>query len=973
MKQLSSPPIKALYIKMSPRVLLSALFQRLCFCKPSTLYKLLTIVLFLFASKAMAYTQTVDVSQIPPSTTQEWNVYLQAPKQALWLGKTSQWYLISLNPPNGKANVNLPENDSFNFLVGNTIAINTNDTVGWAYPVQITPKKSGSLTLPELQLNHATQSLTSPAQRVLVKSAKHSPRMELALSINKNEIYLGQSIRLTTSWTFDFPVTALKDVSLYIPSLLGETFTIAKPWNKADENSKKSIGLPVNGQRQIAHWENLPNNQVRIFFDTVIKPNNIGQFTIKPASLLAAVLEKKQQRNKKKFKGTQYLAYYNNQFFDAINDEEQVQRVISKSTSLTLNVKAIPTNAPEHFSGIIGRPILQASAHPAQVKKGEAIQYSLTLVHPDIETISIPTLTQNPSFTQSFTIPAQPSILTTDTGSKIINHSLFPRRADIAAIPEITVNYLDLESGLYRDLTISNLPIKVEDNDNFNFSDIEGSKNIVLKNSIERDPDGIWALRWQKQNTQSNGSNDFNKLISNFFNQSWLLVLLLLLPPLIVVFLLIPPMRKRIYQQRLKQPVTQLKIALEKGEDPLLHLSRYCQLRFGLAPSKFNANNLRLCLNNFLKSHIVNCSAKSSKAQAQNKTQCNDLNNQLITRFSQWLEEYQARYAQQVRAISAVEATQLLIIIDKLEQVLPRYQGSQQRTQHSKSMLSVLCITAIIGLCGLSTYSTPLHANDYPDEDINTYKEDFVKDENNIKVAIEKLHHAHLQALQLSIDSPHKGSLAHAVIAEQLTGFIDEPTLNQTSLFYDIGTSWFQAGKYGKSILWLRRAQNISEDGDVITGNLKHNLAQARAKRLDQLPDNFSAQWINQLHQITSSPAWLIFCWLGYCIFWLMVWRRVSGKDINNKKLFYILIFVSFASITQIARIQFKPLLSEAVVTSQEVISRKGPGLIFSPAFTTPLHEGAELVILKTHGQWSEVKFTNGEICWLPSRAISII
>jgi uncharacterized protein YgiM (DUF1202 family) len=110
---------------------------------------------------------------------------------------------------------------------------------------------------------------------------------------------------------------------------------------------------------------------------------------------------------------------------------------------------------------------------------------------------------------------------------------------------------------------------------------------------------------------------------------------------------------------------------------------------------------------------------------------------------------------------------------------------------------------------------------------------------------------------------------------------------------------------------------------------------------------------------------------------WLLIWRRFSYANsdniINAKHIQLAVLLLSVAILSQVARFNFKPEQSTAVVTSQEITSRKGPGLIFSPAFTTPLHAGAELIILKTDGLWSEVKLTNGSSCWLPNRAFTKI
>lgn len=905
-------------------------------------------------TSVLAATSATSSIKTTAPAAKTWQIYLQAPTQhqgqTLWQGQASQWLIVSLNPPSGKVKLELPASDDFSFLASAAIAMNEDGKTGWAYPLRITAKKSGDLTIPAFSLSSLTQTLTTARHTVEVKAPQSTNRMQLTVSTNKKEIFLGQSIRLTTSLTFDYPLAALKSVNLHLPALLNKTFTIAKPWNKADEKSKKSIGLPVNGQRQIAHWKNLPNNKVRIYFDTVIKPSTVGQYQLAPATILASVEDKLAQANNKVFKGTQYLAYYNNKFFEPTNSQKVYHRVLAKSLAMTINVKALPTNAPAHFSGIVGRPIIEASAKPTRVKKGETIQYTLMLVHPDIETITLPSLSENPSFNQSFNLPGDASVSTNKSGGKIINQSLFPRRADIAVIPAVTLNYFEPATGLYRDLLIDSLPITVTANDEFNFSDIEGNKNISLKNTVTPDDDGIWALRWEKSARIEDKTDNTIKLLTN---QPWLLLFLLLLPPFIVGLLLIKPMQQHFYQRRALQPIYRLKTSLDQGGDPLLPLSRYCYDRFGLAPSRFNADNLQLGLDSYNKANNITA---------------NDL---LAFEFSKWLRQYQTRYAQKATNLSWQELKQLFELVNKLDKTLPHHKTSDKRNTTIRTAASTL-FNIITGTILIATLFYTSYIN-------QAVASEVVQGEQINDISIEALHTAHQQALQLDIDSPHKGHLAHAKIAQQLAGLIEDSSLDKASLLYDIGTSWFQANHYGQSILWLRRAENAAPN-DV---TIKHNLAQARAKRLEQLPDNFSPTWLNQLHGITSQPFWLGLCWLSYFFFWLLIWRRFTygtnkdktdqRKSVENKHFLLALTFLGIASMSQIARYHFIPQQSKAVITTQEVIARKGPGLIFSPAFTASLHQGSELVLLRNDGQWSEVKLTNGEICWLPRRALTVI
>ncbi|WP_068545186.1 BatD family protein [Thalassotalea crassostreae] len=932
--------------------------NRLCFSLPCVYIVLFALMLCtignVIASPLAANTKVNAKESTGIDNETDWQLYLQAPKQKLWQGQSSQWLLISLNPPSSKPQLKLPQSSDFEMVQSSPIAINQDNQTGWAYPINITANKAETLTIPAITLSYPNQSLSTPIKKVNVNAAKLTNKIKLEVTSNKQDIYLGQSIRLTTSVTLDYPVAALVAVNLRLPALVDEDLVVTQPWDKADDKDNKSIGLPVNGQRQIAKWQSLEGNKVKIQFTTIIKPKVAGTYSLAPATLYANVIDHLLLKPKKKFKGTQYVAYYNNNFFEEIDSNKNSHRVFTSSEPLSLNVKALPNNAPSNFSGIIGRPIIEASAAPTSVMQGEPLNYLLNIIHPDIETFDLPPLSKIPSFTQSFNLPGDASTLLTKTGTLTVNQSLFPRRPDIQVIPEFTLTYFEPKTGIFRDVVINNVPIQVTENSRFTFSDIETNDGVSLKNKIIVDEQGIWALRWQKS-SENNGFNNSKPLLE----QTWFILVLLLLPPVVALIMMLRPMRNRLNQRRALQPAYQLKKGLTQAKtikscDALLLLSRYCEQRFALPPSQFDANNV--------KRSITLCLDSGSRSA---NIQSNSESKSIIESLTAWIEDYQQRYGEVSTPATQQQNTQLLDIIELLEGILPPYiaqsvapTAESQQIRKTPSISNSLIVLLVFSLTFLG------HDNQAIADDMGSA--DSVK-----KINIEELHQDHQRALQLDIDSPHKGNLAHAKIAQQLSTFIGDESLNQTSLMYDIGTSWFQASRYGQSILWLRRAENQALNDEIIS----HNLNQARLKRLDQLPNDFAPPWLSKLHSMTNHPLWLACCWFTYCFAWLLIWRRLSNENniVNAKHIQLAVLLLSIAILSQVARFNFKPEQSTAVVTSQEITSRKGPGLIFAPAFTTPLHAGTELRILKTDGLWSEVKLTNGAICWLPNRAYTKI
>ena len=64
---------------------------------------------------------------------------------------------------------------------------------------------------------------------------------------------------------------------------------------------------------------------------------------------------------------------------------------------------------------------------------------------------------------------------------------------------------------------------------------------------------------------------------------------------------------------------------------------------------------------------------------------------------------------------------------------------------------------------------------------------------------------------------------------------------------------------------------------------------------------------------------------------------------------------------------------NDAVILAREVIARKGDAAIYTAAFTSPLHAGAEVTILEQRGDWLRIQVEDGQEGWIPSSAAEAI
>ena len=886
-------------------------------------------------------------SQAAQESNSHWQVRLQAPAQKLWLGEPSDWLIISLNEPAQQntapaTTLILPHSDGFIFESAVPNPVNENGVSGFAYPIRITPLKPGELTIPAFKLSNTTASLSSKIQTVTVNKAKQSNNMALTLTRSAKEIFVGQTLRLNLAWTINYPIEALQAVQLSLPEFHHEHINILPPWDSVDPDSKNSIGLPVSGQRIFAKWQNLADNQVKINFEVVIQPKKSGDYHFANASLLVNVDQAALNKKRRAYSGSLYPAYFDNNFFENAQEQKSYQREQVVAPAFTLKVKPLPAGAPENFTGIVGKPNISAKATPAQVKQGEPIQYSLTITHADIEAITLPNLTKLNSFIRSFDIPGEASPAIINNKVKTIHQSLFARRADIAAIPAFDISYFDTKTGLYRNFQVPPVAINVSENEQFDFSQGQSSDNLIIKNSLQKDPQGIWAHRWGESliSAAKVASNGLTKQQ----RQRLFISLIIIFPPLLVALLLASPLRQKRAAKRLQQPINRLEYALRKNHDPIQALSEYANQRLAISPSQFSRNQLTASILDLVETKDL------------------VLAKQLVELLSKWIGDYQQQFSFNINTHDDAKyiktatgknskASALFSTVQKLDKLLPDFQVDQQKNSQTKNLPAapLLISTVILAVFLLPLASSPVHADD--------------------KVSIAQLQQDHQHALQLSIDNPHQANVAHAKIAAKLENFLTDDTVNQANLAYNIGSSYYHGGRYGKSILWLRRAEVLNADDSII----KHNLAQARQKRLDDLPDYFAPPWLNKINQFSHSPLWKAFCVISYLLFWLAIYLRIQRGSSAQQKLIFASLILTFTLAAKLLQWFYIPPQSNGVITSIDVVSRKGPGLIFAPAFTTPLNQGTEFILLQQQGRWSEVQLSDFSTLWLPTRALGFI
>ena len=205
-------------------------------------------------------------------------------------------------------------------------------------------------------------------------------------------------------------------------------------------------------------------------------PQQSGKLTIEPLNLNVLAMVQQQRRRT----GT-IFDLFDDPFFSA---RQAVERPLSTSP-VTVNVKPLP-DAPDGFTGGVGRFDISGGLNLNQVKANEAVSYRVTINGTgNLMLINAP----SPEFPNVFEVydpQIDDHIKKNDngiSGSRTYEWVLIPRSQGHYSIPEMKFVYFDPAAGHYVTKTIPTQTIQVEKGDVRNIAHASGKDDVQLLNS----------------------------------------------------------------------------------------------------------------------------------------------------------------------------------------------------------------------------------------------------------------------------------------------------------------------------------------------------------------------------------------------------------------------------------------------------------------------------------------------------------
>lgn len=200
-----------------------------------------------------------------------------------------------------------------------------------------------------------------------------------------------------------------------------------------------------------------------------------------------------------------------------------------------------------------------------------------------------------------------------------------------------------------------------------------------------------------------------------------------------------------------------------------------------------------------------------------------------------------------------------------------------------------------------------------------------------------------------------------------------ESGISNGEIFYNLGNIYFKLNKIGKAIVNYKRAEKYILNDH----NLKKNLQLCRDKRVDK----FQNPEMENIMRILFFFHYDLSLWLRtrlFTIFWAITWIIATLIIFIRIKLLRIVEVISIIfTITSGISIGIEYYMDyrypEGVITSTQVIARKGDDYYYDPSFTTPLHEGTEFRLLQKRNNWYYIKLIDGRLCWIPENSAQLM
>ena len=195
------------------------------------------------------------------------------------------------------------------------------------------------------------------------------------------------------------------------------------------------------------------------------------------------------------------------------------------------------------------------------------------------------------------------------------------------------------------------------------------------------------------------------------------------------------------------------------------------------------------------------------------------------------------------------------------------------------------------------------------------------------------------------------------------------------NVYYNLGNAYYKAGKVAPAILNYERCLLLNPGDTDARFNLEL-VRQQTTDKIEPLGEFFLARWFHAIQDLGSSNSWAklgVVCFILFigCLVLFFFARWIRLKKIG----FYCgLCLLALMIISNIFAGNQKDKMvnrNRAIVFAPTVTVKGSPDASGTDLFV--LHEGTDVTIKSTLGEWSEIVLADGNVGWMPSKDIQKI
>lgn len=711
----------------------------------------------------------------------------------------------------------------------------------------------------------------------------------ITTTANKTEVWQDEAVLLTTKIYTRVNLEGISDVQH--PEL--RNFVVEE--------------LPA--QSTSIQWEmqNVGGKTYRVgtFSQRVIYPQTAGRHTIEPTSIDFLIRQRQARRSAS--------------IFDDFFDSHRTVRKKVRSKPVTLQVKALPSPRPAHFSGIVGEVTMEVSASKTEAAVNDGITIKTVVTGTGNHRLARNPELNIPHDFDVFDPNISNSIRQTargGQGSRTMETLIIPRHPGTFELPPVEYSFFNTATGRYQTLRSRPITITVERGSGTD----EGSVSGPTTNGSTQE-----RVRFLGQDIRylKTGPMLLQPANSFLFGSSWFILGYLL--PLVLFILLF-----LFNQKRIKENADLSRVRNRKANKVARRRLKKSALLLKKGDKEGFYEELARALWGYVSDKLSIPRASLTKDNVRSVLMDNGASAESTEEFLHILDtcEY-ARYAPQNEHSER----------DQLYQKTMK-NISQLEEQLKMKKRSAAPLRMVLGLILLMS-SLPLWAQ--PDEQFE-------------------------RANQMYADGQFEEAIAQYEAVLQ-------SGLEAPELYYNLGNAYYRQGLLPAAILNYERALLLAPHDKDVRYNL--NLAYGQiTDKIEPVGVFFLSKWFAGFRNSSKSDTWAIVSIVSFVLFLAGLFFFFFAKTSLYKKLSFFVGVLAFlvALTTFVFSAQQKQHLVQrdrAIVFSPSVTVRSAPEAGGTELFV--LHEGTRVKLLQQLNNWYEIELQDGNVGWMHAEHLEVI